>query len=163
MMSWDQSAGQGANCFGNEEGNVQRMLKIYSLQSCVHLLNIYGIVGIHKHINSIENQSSGPHAKLLRIFFFSEKINQNCFHLVFAFFVFIFTSYILIHYLLPWQVAKCCFVPALLGHAIDDDFIRPHHSDRIFEAYMVSLSIRIPIHNLDSVLRFTEFLPVLLG
>ncbi|KAF7813735.1 Alpha/beta hydrolase fold-5 [Senna tora] len=34
------------------------------------------------------------------------------------------------------KVAKCCFVPALLGHAIDDDFIRPHHSDRIFEAYM---------------------------
>ncbi|KAK4283616.1 hypothetical protein QN277_000549 [Acacia crassicarpa] len=34
------------------------------------------------------------------------------------------------------KVAKNCFVPALLGHAIDDDFIQPHHSDRIFEAYM---------------------------
>lgn len=34
------------------------------------------------------------------------------------------------------KVAKSCFVPALLGHAIDDDFIQPHHSDRIFEAYM---------------------------
>ncbi|KAB2062028.1 hypothetical protein ES319_A10G126000v1 [Gossypium barbadense] len=34
------------------------------------------------------------------------------------------------------KVAKSCFVPALFGHAIGDDFIRPHHSDRIFEAYM---------------------------
>ncbi|XP_054805586.1 uncharacterized protein LOC129308491 isoform X2 [Prosopis cineraria] len=34
------------------------------------------------------------------------------------------------------KVSKCCFVPALLGHADDDGFIRPHHSDRIFEAYM---------------------------
>ncbi|KAF1875724.1 hypothetical protein Lal_00006354 [Lupinus albus] len=34
------------------------------------------------------------------------------------------------------KVAKSCFVPALLGHAIDDDFINPRHSDRIFEAYM---------------------------
>ncbi|XP_028761039.1 LOW QUALITY PROTEIN: uncharacterized protein LOC114719691 [Neltuma alba] len=35
------------------------------------------------------------------------------------------------------KVAKSCFVPALLGHAIDDDFIQPHHgSDRIFEAYV---------------------------
>ncbi|XP_061345472.1 uncharacterized protein LOC133291265 isoform X2 [Gastrolobium bilobum] len=34
------------------------------------------------------------------------------------------------------KVAKSCFVPALLGHAIDDDFINPHHSDSIFEAYM---------------------------
>lgn len=34
------------------------------------------------------------------------------------------------------KVAKSCFVPVLFGHAIDDDFIRPHHSDRIFEAYM---------------------------
>ncbi|OWM78516.1 hypothetical protein CDL15_Pgr016240 [Punica granatum] len=34
------------------------------------------------------------------------------------------------------KVAKSCFVPALFGHATDDDFIRPHHSDRIFEAYM---------------------------
>ncbi|KAJ6719781.1 ALPHA/BETA-HYDROLASE [Salix purpurea] len=34
------------------------------------------------------------------------------------------------------KVAKSCFVPVLFGHAIDDDFIRPHHSDRVFEAYM---------------------------
>ncbi|XP_059311911.1 uncharacterized protein LOC132063404 isoform X4 [Lycium ferocissimum] len=33
-------------------------------------------------------------------------------------------------------VAKSCFVPVLLGHAIDDDFIQPHHSDRVFDAYM---------------------------
>nr|CAD1833650.1 unnamed protein product [Ananas comosus var. bracteatus] len=33
-------------------------------------------------------------------------------------------------------VAQRCFVPALLGHATDDDFIRPHHSDRIYESYM---------------------------
>ncbi|XP_028556399.1 uncharacterized protein LOC110114100 isoform X3 [Dendrobium catenatum] len=33
------------------------------------------------------------------------------------------------------QPAKCCFVPALLGHATDDDFIQPHHSDRIHDAY----------------------------
>ncbi|KAL1832508.1 uncharacterized protein LOC108221581 [Daucus carota subsp. sativus] len=34
------------------------------------------------------------------------------------------------------KVAKSSFVPVLLGHAIDDDFIQPHHSDRIFDAYM---------------------------
>ncbi|XWS09082.1 hypothetical protein CRYUN_Cryun40dG0055600 [Craigia yunnanensis] len=34
------------------------------------------------------------------------------------------------------KVAKSCFVPVLFGHAVDDDFIRPHHSDRIFEAYV---------------------------
>lgn len=34
------------------------------------------------------------------------------------------------------KVAKSCFVPVLLGHAVDDDFIQPHHSDRVFEAYM---------------------------
>ncbi|XP_059311909.1 uncharacterized protein LOC132063404 isoform X2 [Lycium ferocissimum] len=34
------------------------------------------------------------------------------------------------------KVAKSCFVPVLLGHAIDDDFIQPHHSDRVFDAYM---------------------------
>ncbi|XP_068332894.1 uncharacterized protein [Pyrus communis] len=34
------------------------------------------------------------------------------------------------------KVASSCFVPALFGHGIDDDFIQPHHSDRIFEAYM---------------------------
>lgn len=36
------------------------------------------------------------------------------------------------------QVAKSCFVPALFGHAVDDDFIQPHHSDRICEAYVVN-------------------------
>lgn len=34
------------------------------------------------------------------------------------------------------KVAKSCFVPALFGHAVDDDFIQPHHSDRVFDAYM---------------------------
>ncbi|PIN15495.1 putative alpha/beta hydrolase [Handroanthus impetiginosus] len=34
------------------------------------------------------------------------------------------------------KVAKSCFVPALFGHAIDDDFVQPHHSDRIFDAYV---------------------------
>ncbi|KAG0481203.1 hypothetical protein HPP92_012061 [Vanilla planifolia] len=33
------------------------------------------------------------------------------------------------------QPAKCCFVPVLIGHATDDDFIQPHHSDRIYDAY----------------------------
>ncbi|KDO74878.1 hypothetical protein CISIN_1g007812mg [Citrus sinensis] len=33
------------------------------------------------------------------------------------------------------KVAKSCFVPVLFGHAVEDDFINPHHSDRIFEAY----------------------------
>ncbi|XP_060217732.1 uncharacterized protein LOC132645018 isoform X2 [Lycium barbarum] len=35
-----------------------------------------------------------------------------------------------------FTVAKSCFVPVLLGHAVDDDFIQPHHSDRVFDAYM---------------------------
>ncbi|KAG7542989.1 Serine aminopeptidase S33 [Arabidopsis thaliana x Arabidopsis arenosa] len=34
------------------------------------------------------------------------------------------------------KVAKSCFVPVLFGHAIDDDFIQPHHSERIYEAYI---------------------------
>ncbi|CAH2052920.1 unnamed protein product [Thlaspi arvense] len=34
------------------------------------------------------------------------------------------------------KVAKSSFVPVLFGHALDDDFIRPHHSDRIYEAYV---------------------------
>ncbi|PON80199.1 Alpha/beta hydrolase fold [Parasponia andersonii] len=33
------------------------------------------------------------------------------------------------------KVAKRCFVPVLFGHGIDDDFILPHHSDRLFDAY----------------------------
>jgi fermentation-respiration switch protein FrsA (DUF1100 family) len=34
------------------------------------------------------------------------------------------------------KVAKSCFVPVLFGHAIEDDFIQPHHADRIFDAYV---------------------------
>lgn len=34
------------------------------------------------------------------------------------------------------KVAKSSFVPVLFGHAGDDDFIQPHHSDRIYDAYM---------------------------
>lgn len=34
------------------------------------------------------------------------------------------------------KVAQSSFVPVLIGHAIDDDFIRPHHSDRIYDAYV---------------------------
>ena len=41
-------------------------------------------------------------------------------------------------YLPLLQVAKSSFVPVLFGHALNDDFIRPHHSDRIYEAYVVS-------------------------
>ncbi|XP_052208679.1 uncharacterized protein LOC127812302 isoform X3 [Diospyros lotus] len=33
------------------------------------------------------------------------------------------------------KVANCCFVPVLFGHGADDDFIQPHHSERIFDAY----------------------------
>jgi len=33
------------------------------------------------------------------------------------------------------QVAKRCFVPALFGHGTEDDFILPHHSDKICESY----------------------------
>ncbi|KAI9102995.1 hypothetical protein K1719_023434 [Acacia pycnantha] len=43
------------------------------------------------------------------------------------------------------MVAKCCFVPALLGHVIDDDFIRPHHADHIFEAYMIPNHVAVKI------------------
>ncbi|WZY72867.1 hypothetical protein YC2023_005107 [Brassica napus] len=39
-------------------------------------------------------------------------------------------------YLPLLQVAKSSFVPVLFGHALNDDFIRPHHSDRIYEAYV---------------------------
>lgn len=34
------------------------------------------------------------------------------------------------------KVAKSCFVPVLIGHATDDDFIQPHHSERIYDAYV---------------------------
>lgn len=34
------------------------------------------------------------------------------------------------------KVAKSSFVPVLFGHAVEDDFIQPHHSDRIYEAYV---------------------------
>ena len=39
------------------------------------------------------------------------------------------------------QVAKRCFVPALFGHATEDDFILPHHSDKIYESYMVTFHL----------------------
>ncbi|GKB04878.1 hypothetical protein Tco_0833073 [Tanacetum coccineum] len=32
--------------------------------------------------------------------------------------------------------AKSSFVLVLFGHAVDDDLLHPHHSDRIYEAYM---------------------------
>lgn len=35
------------------------------------------------------------------------------------------------------QVAKKSFIPALFGHATEDVFIQPHHSDLIFKAYTV--------------------------
>ncbi|KAL5701655.1 hypothetical protein ACHQM5_026970 [Ranunculus cassubicifolius] len=34
------------------------------------------------------------------------------------------------------KVAKSCFVPVLIGHGMDDDFIQPHHSERIHDAYV---------------------------
>ncbi|GMP73538.1 hypothetical protein CsSME_00031260 [Camellia sinensis var. sinensis] len=34
------------------------------------------------------------------------------------------------------QVAPKTFIPALFGHANDDKFIQPHHSDRIFKSYV---------------------------
>ncbi|KAJ7525710.1 hypothetical protein O6H91_17G062500 [Diphasiastrum complanatum] len=33
------------------------------------------------------------------------------------------------------KVADKCFIPALFGHATEDLFIQPHHSDLIFKAY----------------------------
>lgn len=69
--------------------------------------------------------------------FVKPSVNLCTFILVFHTFIF---SIVVIHYLSALQVVKSCFVPALIGHAIDDDFIRPHHSDRILEAYMVSMS-----------------------
>ncbi|KAL2530458.1 uncharacterized protein Fot_23059 [Forsythia ovata] len=39
--------------------------------------------------------------------------------------------------LLKLIVAKSCFVPVLIGHAVKDDFIQPRHSDLIFDAYML--------------------------
>ncbi|MCO5552645.1 hypothetical protein L7F22_006161 [Adiantum nelumboides] len=34
------------------------------------------------------------------------------------------------------QVAKKSFIPALFGHATEDSFIQPHHSDLIYKAYV---------------------------
>lgn len=34
------------------------------------------------------------------------------------------------------QIAKKSFIPALFGHATEDSFIQPHHSDVIYKAYM---------------------------
>ena len=72
--------------------------------------------------------------------------SQSVISFVFLY-AFIF-SILFIHYLFALQAAKSCFVPALLGHAIDDDFIQPHHSDRILEAYMVSIFyLKTDLHN----------------
>ncbi|KAK1568392.1 hypothetical protein Q3G72_023925 [Acer saccharum] len=38
---------------------------------------------------------------------------------------------------LTFLAANSCFVLVLFGHAVDDDFILPHHLDRIFEAYVM--------------------------
>lgn len=35
------------------------------------------------------------------------------------------------------QVAPKTFIPALFGHATEDIFIQPHHSDSIFNLYAV--------------------------
>lgn len=35
----------------------------------------------------------------------------------------------------PIDYAKKCFVPVLFAHAESDDFIRIHHSEKLFEAY----------------------------
>ncbi|GKE37565.1 alpha/beta hydrolases superfamily protein [Tanacetum coccineum] len=44
--------------------------------------------------------------------------------------------------------AKSSFVPVLFCHAVDDDFIHPHHSDRIYEAYMYILTGRQEYHQI---------------
>ncbi|GJV16332.1 ribonuclease H-like domain-containing protein [Tanacetum coccineum] len=36
--------------------------------------------------------------------------------------------------------AKSSLFPVLFGHAVDDDLLHPHHSDRIYEAYMKIVS-----------------------
>ncbi|XP_042945075.1 uncharacterized protein LOC122278932 isoform X1 [Carya illinoinensis] len=35
-----------------------------------------------------------------------------------------------------WQVAPKTYIPALFGHASDDKFIQPHHSDLVFKSYV---------------------------
>lgn len=36
-----------------------------------------------------------------------------------------------------WQVAPNTYIPALFGHAKDDKFVQPHHSDLIYKSYAV--------------------------
>ena len=68
-------------------------------------------------------------------------------HVMFLFLVF---HFFFINYM--FQVAKSCFVPVLLGHAVDDDFIHPHHSERIYEAYVVNFLPLILSQVLDNSL-----------
>lgn len=89
---------------------------------------------------SLVGKKSESDARLYRKKTIWGKFYHIEFLLVFCTFIFFI---LFIHYLLALQVAKSCFVPALLGHAIDDDFIRPHHSDFILEAYMVNMFARI--------------------
>ncbi|GKE05212.1 ubiquitin carboxyl-terminal hydrolase 12-like protein isoform X2, partial [Tanacetum coccineum] len=44
--------------------------------------------------------------------------------------------------------AKSSFVPVLFGHAVDDDLLHPHHSDRIYEAYMVIYCWELNVYTL---------------
>lgn len=48
--------------------------------------------------------------------------------------------------IVSFQVAKKSFIPALFGHATEDAFIQPHHSDLIFKAYSVSLTSNTLYH-----------------
>lgn len=57
-------------------------------------------------------------------------------------------------------MAKRCFVPVLLGHAIDDDFIRPHHSDDIYSSYVVSPFLAFSSFSAIFTLLFVFLLPV---
>ncbi|KAL2494407.1 alpha/beta-hydrolase superfamily protein [Forsythia ovata] len=51
--------------------------------------------------------------------------------------------------LLKLTVAKSCFVPVLIGHAVDDDFIQPRHSDLIFDHYMLT-----DLHGDKNIIKF---------
>ena len=35
----------------------------------------------------------------------------------------------------PIDHVEACFIPALFGHGIEDDFIKPHHSDDLHAKY----------------------------
>jgi hypothetical protein len=51
----------------------------------------------------------------------------------------------------PLSKASHCYVPALFGHALDDDFIKIHHSEAVFQAYGGDKNfVRLPgDHNSD--------------